>query len=288
MQPMSHRSHQGFLLEDWRVPSRQVYDQATFLPGTPSMSRPMRRLLCAGLLLLIPGLSLAADNAAAAGPQPPVTDRSLAESTCVIGEEAFVPGDYYYCLAGQSYGEKNYGQSRRFFTTAAGWASKPAQFMLGLMAFNGDQQAVNRPLGLAWLALAAERGQPRFSSALAAARTKASAADWAAAQDILAQLQPTYGDAKAAPRAEERYRLGMQKLRQTEANAGSYCMAGMVPMSQLSNRSEGASSAMASHCPPVEQVVQAIDHSADALFDGWNGHVEVGPLQQIKARSGGN
>ena len=212
MQPMSHRSHQGFLLEDWRVPSRQVYDQATFLPGTPSMSRPMRRLLCAGLLLLIPGLSLAADNAAAAGPQPPVTDRSLAESTCVIGEEAFVPGDYYYCLAGQSYGEKNYGQSRRFFTTAAGWASKPAQFMLGLMAFNGDQQAVNRPLGLAWLALAAERGQPRFSSALAAARSRASAADWAAAQATLAQLQPTYGDAKAAPRAEEPYRLGMQQL----------------------------------------------------------------------------
>ncbi len=244
------------------------------------MSRRTCRLLALGLLALSPGLVLAADHEASPAPKS-VSNADLAESTCVIGEEAFVPGDYYYCLASQSYGEKNYSQSRRFFTTAAGWASKPAQFMLGLLAFNGDQQAVNRPLGLAWMALAAERKQPRFTAALAAAKAKATAADWNAAQAILASLQPTYGDAKAAPRAEERYRLGMQKLRQSLAGAGSYCMAGSLPMSQLANRDESASSAMASHCPPVQQVVQAIDHTADALFAGWNGHVEVGPLQQV-------
>ncbi|MHC1480805.1 hypothetical protein ACYJW8_11165 [Frateuria aurantia] len=250
------------------------------------MNAPIPRMLALALLAVTPWIAMAnpAEDPPAPSSSHAPSNRDLAESTCVIGEEAFVPGDYYYCLAGQSYGQKNYAQSRRFFTTAAGWASKPAQFMLGLMAFNGDHEPVNRPLGLAWLALAAERQQNRFTDALAKAKAMASPADWAAAQPILADLRPTYADAKAAPRAETRYQQGMQKLRQTEANAGAYCMEGMVPASQLSNMGDGSSISAAS-CPPVELVLQAIDHSAGQLFDGWTGHVETGPLEQLGSKA---
>lgn len=77
------------------------------------------------------------------------TDAQLAGSRCVSGLEKFLPADYYYCLAAQTYGEHNDAQAQRFSHTAASWASKPAQYVLGVMALNGDHQPINRPLALA-------------------------------------------------------------------------------------------------------------------------------------------
>ncbi len=79
------------------------------------------------------------------------SDADLANTSCTSGEERFLPGDYYYCLGTQSYGAHRYQKAQKFFTTAASWASKPAQYVLGIMALNGDQQPVNRPLGLGML-----------------------------------------------------------------------------------------------------------------------------------------
>ncbi len=117
--------------------------------------------------LLISGTTYAAPNqdpAPASSTDYVPSDADLAKANCIIGEERFLPGDYYYCLGGLTYGQHNYGESTRFFTTAASWASKPAQYVLGVMALNGDHQPKNRALALAWFALASERPDSRFKA----------------------------------------------------------------------------------------------------------------------------
>lgn len=211
------------------------------------------------------------------------TDVQLAGSRCVIGLEKFLPADYYYCLAAQTYGEHDDAEAQRFFHTAASWASKPAEYVLGVMALNGDHQAVNRPLALAWLTLAAERHTARFTEAADALREHLSARDRREADSLLHELQPVYADATAARRAEARYRDGMQMLR-SPSTGSNYCMAGMADISDLAGGTMSPEQAM--HCPPTVIIVQQIDKKAADVFEGWRGHVTVEPLQQVQMRDG--
>jgi hypothetical protein len=205
------------------------------------------------------------------------TDAELASGNCIIGEERVLPGDYYYCLGTVAYGEHNYEQSLRFFTTAASWASKPAQYVLGVMALHGDHQPKNRPLALAWLSLAAERPNSRFKLPYDEAYAASTSDERAAAQRLVASMNGTYADATAAVRAEQRYRDGMAVIQRLNNSGYQYCMEGM---STLSNPITDPSK-----CPQVEQVSQPVDAAAINVFDGWAGHVTVGDLQQVKTAS---
>ena len=205
----------------------------------------------------------------------------LAATQCAIGEEKIVPGDYYYCLGRQTYGEQRYGYAKKFFTTAASWASKPAQYVLAVMALDGDHQPVNRPLALAWLALASERPGSRFRHAYDQLNAIATQAEEKAAAQCLAKLRPIYADATAAVRAKERYDQGMVRLRLLQATADTYCMDGTVDLADSSNAQPDPS-----QCPPVQSVVNALNETAANLFDGWLGHVSVGPLQTVHVAPG--
>ncbi len=206
---------------------------------------------------------------------PPPTDADLAGTRCVSGEEKFLPGDYYYCLGTQTYGLNKYATSQRFFTTAASWASKPAQYVLGIMALNGDHQPVNKPLALAWFTLASERQNSSFKQAYDTAMKGATQAEREAARKLLVTMTPVYGDATAAKRAEARYAQGMRELSRLSAKGSKYCMAGMVDPSRPIADPNG--------CPPIETVVKMLDAAAVNVFEGWNGHVQVGPLEQVPA-----
>jgi hypothetical protein len=203
------------------------------------------------------------------------SDADLARVHCVIGEERFLPGDYYYCLGGLTYGQHNYKESVRFFTTAASWASKPAQYVLGVMALNGDNQPRNRALALAWFALAAERPNSRFQAAYDQVYMASTRAEHRAADALLEKMRPTYGDATAAVRAQERYIEGMKWLARMNSGGNQYCMEGMGTLDRPVTNAGG--------CPPVQQVVTTIDNKASTVFEGWAGHVTVGSLQQLDA-----
>ncbi|MBD8897998.1 hypothetical protein [Rhodanobacter sp. DHG33] len=226
-----------------------------------------------------PSMTMAADDAtgapAAASSAPSDTD--LASAACAIGEEQFLPGDYYYCLATQSYGLHHYAQAQKFFTTAAGWASKPAQYVLGIMALDGDHQPRNRPLAAAWLALASERPQSNYASASATLAASLTSAERQAADQLLARMRPTYGDATAAVRAEKRYEQGMARLASLTGPGGHYCMEGLTTPADVSMANNPE------QCPPVQVMTRAIDQAAAKVFDGWTGHVNVGPLQPVNA-----
>lgn len=215
--------------------------------------------------------------------KPAPTDEQLASTRCIIGLEKFLPADYYYCLASQSYGEKNYGEAQKFFHTAAAWASKPAQYVLGVMALDGDHQPVDRPLALAWMALAAERHTERFSQAYAALRAHLSAQDRATSDKLLQGLRPTYADATAAVRAETRYHDGMHLL-QGKGLGSSYCMQGMFDTADLAGSTIGPDQAM--RCPPTTVVAEQVDKKAADVFEDWHGHVTVEPLQPVQMKNG--
>lgn len=229
-------------------------------------------MLC--LAAAVPHAHAQSQSAATAADTDSVpSDADLANTRCVAGEEKFLPGDYFYCLGSQTYGQGHVESAQRFFRTAAGWASKPAQYVLGVMALNGDHQPVNVPLALAWFSLASERANSSFRPAYDAAMKNASEADRQAAEQLLATMRPTYGDATAAPRAQQRYADGMAALNRVGNRGGKYCMAGMTDPSRPVADPVG--------CPPVQVVAKMVDAAAVNVFDGWAGHVQVGALQQV-------
>jgi hypothetical protein len=243
------------------------------------MARVLGLCACLASIVGMPTMAIAASAAteAPATASSAPNDAELANAACAIGEEQFLPGDYYYCLATQSYGLHHYAQAQRFFTTAASWASKPAQYVLGIMALDGDHQRRNRPLAAAWLALAAERPQSSFAAASATLRASLTPAERQATDKLLADMRPTYGDATAAVRAEKRYAQGMARLASLTSAGGHYCMAGITTPADPSAASDPE------QCPPVQVMTKAIDQAAAKVFDGWSGHVNVGPLQQVNA-----
>ncbi|WP_143525791.1 hypothetical protein [Rhodanobacter sp. C05] len=236
-----------------------------------------RTLLLPALLAGIFGVPLMAAAATDGTPAPKSADTApsdadLASTKCAIGEERFLPSDYFYCLATQSYGEQHYSYAQKFFLDAASWGSKPAQYVLGIMALDGDHQPVNRPLALAWLTLAAERPQSSFKQVYQSAYTSATAGERQAAESLLAKLRPTYADATAAVRAEKRYAQGMAQLARMNAGESNYCMEGIMPIDSAPDPQQ---------CLPMQTMVNAIDKQAAIVFDGWSGHVSVGALQQV-------
>ncbi|MET0330707.1 MAG: hypothetical protein ABW154_04685 [Dyella sp.] len=241
-----------------------------------------RRALGLGLAVSL-WAAAATGQEASSPPSSTPSDGQLASARCIIGEEKFLPADYFYCLASQSYGQHRYSYAQKFFQQAAAWGSKPAQYVLGVMALNGDQQPVDRPLALAWLRLAAERQRADYQQAYQQLYAATSAREHQAAEALLRSMRPTYGDAVAAVRAESRYHDGMKQLTRM-GNGSTYCMEGMFDTAALAGDTPGGGvppSISPTQCPSVQAVAATVDKQAASVFDGWQGHVTVGALQAV-------
>ena len=117
----------------------------------------------------------------------------------------YVPGDYYFCVGA---GRQLAGHPKialDYFERAAGWGHKKAQYLLGLMHFQGDGTPVNRPLGLAWLTLAAEREDRDMEAARAFALRNVSELERTQAEQLLAAMRPIYADSVTVERAAKRF-----------------------------------------------------------------------------------
>jgi hypothetical protein len=247
-----------------------------------SISSGHARTTLLALLLCLGVPTLKAQDAQ--GTASPPSEEHLASAKCIAGMEKFLPGEYFYCLAAQSYGENKHRYADKFFREAAGWASKPAQYVLGVMALNGDQQAVNRPLALAWFALASERHTPRFQAPYDELKGQLNPAELAKADDYLDSMKKTYSDAVAGPRAEQRYRDGVRRLVGAAAS-GTYCMEGVRDASQLAgvgSMDSATISSLTSSCVPSQVVVKYVDSKAADVFEDWSGHVSVGAIDVVK------
>jgi hypothetical protein len=115
------------------------------------------------------------------------------------------PGVYFFKLAAQAFEKKHYKYAIEMYRIAASWAYKPAQYNLGIMYFRGQGVPVDRPLGAAWMVLAAERGTPQYVQARDLMVSHLSDAEFAQVNVLWKQLKPTFADATALHRAEVRW-----------------------------------------------------------------------------------
>lgn len=186
-----------------------------------------RALILAGLALAatLPawGQSGAAATGTAASPAHlPSTDApsydsdpgfgALANEDFTSPESDARPGVYFFRLAARAYEQKNYRHAIDMYKVAASWAYKPAEYNLGVMYYRGQGVPVDRPLGAAWMVLAAERNTPQYVAARDLMITPLSQAEFARVDTLWNELKPTYGDATALHRAKVRWaqvRAGM-------------------------------------------------------------------------------
>jgi len=183
---------------------------------------------------------------------------------CAYGLERILTGDYYYCEAGSNYWAGRYSMARDSLTSAAAWASKPAQHALGILYFNGDHTPMNRPLGVAWLALAAERHEPDYEQVFVSAYQSLSPEERKQADAYWNEMKPKYGDNYAAARAQRRFDRELNQMEAATFFGGSIYLNGVT-----SGPVQGVS------------LVQRIRNEGTNFFAGYQTHVWVGDAQLV-------
>jgi hypothetical protein len=218
----------------------------------------------------------------AAGPPPSDPKAILRQAVkyCPGGLERILPGEYYFCAAARDFGRGRTARATARLRDAAHWASKPAQYILGLMYFNGDEGPANRPLGVAWLALAAERHDPRFEGAFVKAYLESTPSERARANDYWRELRGDYGDPVAGTRARRLYLAEMRNLMAASMFGGSIFIDGLTPpngaaVGQFGDGSWASRAAGQSGF----SVERTIAKAGDEYFHGMVGTVTVGEVQ---------
>jgi hypothetical protein len=164
-----------------------------------------------GLVLALSAAPLAAWGQSNDGPVAP-TYRSLENAKRLQGNGSFMspedharPGEVFFLRAAAAVRHKDYKFAADMYKVAASWAFKPAQYNLAVMYFKGEGVTVDKPLAMAWAALAAERGEQDYVDARELIYSKLSTAEFAKANEIWRDLKQTYGDEVALKRAKARW-----------------------------------------------------------------------------------
>jgi hypothetical protein len=163
---------------------------------------------------LLSGICALAVAQAASAQTPPRHFEDIGRILCAEGTERFLPGDYYFCTANKALQAGKAGKAVAMYEESAAWGDKRAMFNLGLLYLRGESVPRNEPLGLAWLALSAERAGDRLQrEVLAGAWTAASPEARSAADALWTQMKPKYADRVALVRAKHRYDRETAQLR---------------------------------------------------------------------------
>ncbi|UPG89528.1 hypothetical protein L2Y96_19340 [Luteibacter aegosomaticola] len=239
-------------------------------------------MISKSLLFLAAFASATASFAAAAGEKPkPLPDQkhdvSEALKQCPSSLERFLPGDYYYCDAARNFWSGRDGAARESLKDAAAWANKPAQYALGIMYFNGDHAEKNRALGLAWLALAAERHNPNYEPAFVDAYARVSPEELAQANVYWQDLKGKYADKIAAPRAKNRFDRAYNDIAWAVNFGGSIFIDGVAGMQMT----DGINGGVATYGASGFSVGRFLQGREAVALAGWQSNVFVGDAQLV-------
>jgi hypothetical protein len=167
-----------------------------------------------GILVLL-GTGLAhADN-----PDPTI-DRN---DQIVMSTDAFLSAhpDMKYRREGWlAFEAGQYPQAIAHFTEAARFGDKMSQAMLAEMAWKGQGQAVNRPLGYAWADLAAERGYRQFVALREQYWAQLTAEEQATAIKVGQPLLPVYSQAVTQVALDKHLRKARRYMTSGRVNRG--------------------------------------------------------------------
>jgi TPR repeat protein len=117
----------------------------------------------------------------------------------------YLPGVTFFQKGLDAYRKGHMAAAIDAWQSSADWAMKDAQYNLGLAYYKGSGVAADRPRGLAWLALAAERKNPTMQASLAAAWDGATDAEHQQANALWRELRKQYGDDVALAKAKKRF-----------------------------------------------------------------------------------
>jgi Sel1 repeat len=178
------------------------------------------QLLFAVSVLALPGMGVAQDKPATASTAASVVQGSsnvapvydspdnadrMSSTRFTSAEDSARPGEYFFGLGANAFKKKEYAFAVRMYGVAASWAYKPAEYNLGVMYALGQGVPVDLPRAMAWMTLAAERGEKSYVRARELINAQLSNAQFAQADAIYGELYPTYGDASALRRAKDRW-----------------------------------------------------------------------------------
>ncbi|MGA9341139.1 MAG: sel1 repeat family protein [Rhodanobacteraceae bacterium] len=121
-------------------------------------------------------------------------------------ESSARPGVVFFVEGARAFTHKNYDFAIEMYKVAASWAYKPAEYNLGVMYAKGEGVKADLPRALAWMALAAERGDKTYVAAREAVYGSMTKEQFDQANQIWRDLKPTYGDAVALQRAKTRWK----------------------------------------------------------------------------------
>lgn len=264
--------------------------------------RCSRLIAASRVLCLVLVAAMWCMTAAAQTSHVPTTTRqgvTPQKKQCIEALFRIIPGAFNYCIAWNHWIEGEYRGGLEEMRSAAAWGNKDAQLFLGVAYFNGEHIPANRPLGLAWLGLAAERRETRAVQLLASAYAKSTPEERRKGQQLVDSMWPTYADAHAATRAEHRYQ---RELRRLVSSGGSVCLTGLSASPMVTTRDKSQSfigidhympgvaqasrpsrtiAIGASGCPPVAEVEQKLDGIYAETMRGWRGTTSVGPLHVV-------
>lgn len=125
-------------------------------------------------------------------------------------QSRFNRGNYFLEKGTQAFKRGQLESALYRWDISAYWGHKIAQYNVGLMHFKGVGVRLDHARGVAWLALAAERGDPPLADALEWGYAQLTPEEVARANAIWREeLKPRYGDAVAMPRAISLWRMDL-------------------------------------------------------------------------------
>lgn len=144
----------------------------------------------------------------------PVHFADIGRISCAEGAERYLPGDYYFCAANKALREGDPRKARAMYEESARWGDKRAMFNLGLLLVRGGDLPREEALGLAWLALSAERRKDQLQREVLAGAWRAATPGVRDAADALWNtMKLEYADRFVLPRAQQRYERETRQLR---------------------------------------------------------------------------
>lgn len=178
------------------------------------------RLALSACLLCI----AAAMSSRTAADEPPeyasiANDERPASWSFSLPEDDARPGLKFYYRAVKALEKGQYGLAIDMYEASASWAYKPSAYNLGVMYLHGEGTTVDRPRAMAWLAIAAERGDASYVEARELVYSALDAAEFERANEIWRELKQTYADDAALPRA--RMRWAQARAAMTGSRVGS-------------------------------------------------------------------
>ena len=216
------------------------------------------------LISMIALISPAHASATAAQAPAPAASTDKTIYSCPVGFERLLPGEYYACRARYHFQRQHYSQMMGTLEEAAHWASKNAQYTLGMIYLNGDVPGIpaNRPLAIAWLALAAERKDPTYLHMYSLACLRSTPAQLRAGAELFRKMSLEYGDKVAGKLAVLRFNREIRPMEDVVSGGGLFYLSGYSPYPE-----RGA------------PMIVFLHGMADQFFEGLNGTVTVGALQ---------